>query len=491
MASNTKTNKMRNFLLTVAILLQLSAVAQKNLVQRLDSLTATYEANGFHGVVLVAKGDDVLYEKAYGLANFDKKVKHTPQTLFKTESIGKMFTAVSVLQLVEQKKLRLDQTLAELLPHVNIKKGDSITVHHLLNHTSGVKSPWDHPQWNFKKDYSKAELQQVIEEVPPAFDQPGKEMFYSNSGYVLLSWIIEKVTGMPYDQYFQKNIFDKLQMTATGHLNDTLMPEKNGAQPYKILSSKKYISMNTHIGPKASGAGGWISTPRDLHRFMSALYGNRLLKAETFALMRSANGNTPAHERYRFYGYGIEHFHNTYIPGVDMFGHNGGGAGFSVDAFIDPATGYIVTSCTNLYQNSRAIVANYLSAALDKPLQPVQPLPWVKVYDKIETIGIDAFTADGKTILKDLGLEMNSRTIVMISEAMEEAKDHQTRAKWMTWATTQYPEEIRLLILSAESHSKIGNKEAARKYYEAARTEGTKKNETWIVNLVEERLKTL
>ncbi|MGV3657246.1 MAG: serine hydrolase domain-containing protein [Chitinophagaceae bacterium] len=482
---------MRNLLLTVAILLQLGAVAQENLVQRLDSLTAAYEASGFHGVVLVAKGPKVLYEKAYGLANFDKKIKHTQQTLFKTESVGKMFTAVSILQLVEQKKLRLNQTLKELLPHINIKNSDSITVHHLLNHTSGIKSPWDHPQWSFKKEYSKAELQQVIEELPLAFDKPGKEMFYSNAGYILLSWIIEKVTGMPYDRYFQKNIFDKLQMTATGHLNDTLMPEKNGAQPYKILSSKKYVSMNSHIGPKASGAGGWISTPRDLHRFMSALYGNQLLKAETFAMMRSANGNTPGHERYRFYGYGIEQYHNTWIPGGDMFGHNGGGAGFSVDAFMDPATGYIVTSCTNLYQNSRAIAANYLNAALQKPLQPVQPLPWVKVYDKVEVVGIDTFLADGITNLKELGLDVNPGLLAMIADILQEAGYNEAWAKWTAWAVTQFPDQIRLLILSAESHTKIGNKEAARKYYEAARAEGTKKNETWIVNLVDERLKTL
>jgi len=102
--------------------------------------------------------------------------------------------------------------------------------------------------------------------------------------------------------------------------------------------------MNMHIGPKASGAGGWISTARDLHKFMNGLYSNKLLRPETFAMMRSANGNTPTQERFRFYGYGMEHYHNTYLPGGDMFGHNGGGGGFSIDAFLDPASGYIVTS---------------------------------------------------------------------------------------------------------------------------------------------------
>jgi len=482
---------MRMFTLAAALLLQLCVVAQNNLVQRLDSLTAVYEANGYHGVVLVAKGDKVLYEKAYGLAHFEKKIKHTPQTLFKTESVGKMFTAVAVLQLVEQKKLRLDQTLKELLPHINIKNSDSITVHHLLNHTSGIKSPWDHPKWSFKKDYAKAEMQQVIEEVPPAFDKPGKEMYYSNSGYVLLSWIIEKISGMPYDRYFQKHIFDPLQMKYTGHLNDTIMPEANGAQPYKLLNSKKYVGMNMHIGPKASGAGGWISNPRDLHRFMSALYGNRLLKPETFALMRSGNAPALTQERYRNYAYGIEHFHNTYLPGADMFGHNGGGAGFSVDAFVEPASGYIVTSCTNLYQNSRAITANYLNAALGNALQPVKAQDWVRVYDKIEALGITAFVADGKQHLKDLGLEANPWLLATVADVLQEAEDNTTWASWTAWATTLYPEHTRLLVQSAESHTRIGRKEEARKYYETARALCTKESDAWMKNLIDERLKTL
>ena len=125
------------------LIITLTLHAQTNLQKRFDSLTAAYEQNGYHGVILVAKGNEVLYERGYGMANFEKKIRHTPNTLFKTESVGKMFTAVSILQLVESGQLSLDQTIKELLPESKLKNADKITIHHLLTHTSGMQSPWD------------------------------------------------------------------------------------------------------------------------------------------------------------------------------------------------------------------------------------------------------------------------------------------------------------------------------------------------------------
>jgi CubicO group peptidase (beta-lactamase class C family) len=482
---------MKRFLLLFTLLTGLSALAQTDLTRRLDSLTAAYEANGFHGVILVAKGDKVLYEKGYGLANFDKKIKNTPNTIFKTESVGKMFTATAILQLVESGKLRLDQTVKELLPDLKIKNADKITVNHLLRHTSGLQSPWDHPQWTFKKDFTRAELQKIIEEVPTAFDTPGKEMFYSNSGYVVLSWIVEKVSGQPFDQYYQEHIFSPLHMTATRHLNDTVMPISNGAQPYKILNSKRYLLAGETVGGKASGAGGWISTAHDLYNFMQGLSSGKLIKLQTWEIMRTANHTAPKDSQFRFYAYGLETYHNQLVPGADLFGHNGGGAGFSIDAFVDPVSGYIVTSCTNLFQNSRPIAANYFKAAMGQPLQPVKPLELVKLYDKIEEKGIDAFTANGAAYFKELGIEPRPGLFALLGDIMQEAGDYTTRAKWMEYGGTLYPEESQLLLLRGDSQAKIGNKEAARKLYQTAKEISAKKNEQWLTQIIDEKLKTL
>ena len=171
--ANTASNKlktMKKLLLLQALLFTLWASAQQDLKSRFDSLTKSYEQNGYHGVILVASKDKVLYESGYGYAHFEQKIKHTPETIFKTESVGKMFTATAVLQLVEQKKLSLAQTLKELLPELNVRNNDQITVEQLLKHTSGLQSPWDHPKWQFKKEYTKAELVKIVEEVPLAFD---------------------------------------------------------------------------------------------------------------------------------------------------------------------------------------------------------------------------------------------------------------------------------------------------------------------------------
>jgi CubicO group peptidase (beta-lactamase class C family) len=483
--------KMKALFVLAGAALALNSVAQPVSTARLDSLTSVYEKAGFHGVILVARGDSVLYRDAYGLANFEKKIPHTITTEFKTESVGKMFTAVSILQQVESGRLRLDQTVKELLPELKIPNADKITMHHLLTHTSGMQSPWDHPQWSFKKVYSRPELETIIAEVPPVFDTPGKEMYYSNSGYTVLGWILEKVSGKPFDQYFQEHLFNPLKMTATRHLMDTVMPEKTGAQPYRILNSKKYITMSETLGPKAGAAGGWISTAGDLHRFMAALYGGRLIQPQTWKLMQAANGNAPKQETYRYYAYGLETFANMWLPGATVYGHNGGGAGFSVDAYVEPVSGTIVVSCTNLYQNSRPIAANFFKAVLDKPLMPVSRPPAIALYDKIVEGGIDAFIAGEKEAFKSMGVQPNPGLFAQVSEAMEAADDKDSRVKWMALARNYYPEEGFIYMLSGDSFRGAGNKPEARKMYESARTLAQKKGDQRLLQAAEGKLKEL
>ena len=483
---------MRKLTTALAILtLTLTLQAQSPLQKRLDSLTAAYEENGYHGVILVAKGNEVLYEKGYGLANFDQKIKQTPGTLFKTESVGKMFTAVSILQLVESGQLRLDQTVKELLPQSRLKNADKITVHQLLNHTSGLQSPWDHPKWKFKTTYSPEELTKLIEEVPLAFDQPGKEMYYSNSGYVVLGWILEKKTGLAFDQYFQKHLFTRLGMTHTRHLGDTTMPVATGAQPYRIINTRKYILMDETLGAKAGAAGGWISTAGDLHKFMAALYQHRLIKPQTWEMMRTANGNNPKDSAYRYYAYGLETYINQLIPGVNLYGHNGGGAGFSIDAFVDPATGYIVTSCTNLYQNSRPIMVNYMKAALNQPLKPVNKSVTVQLFDLIDQVGIDSVLANSTAYLQQLNIQLHPGIVVQMGDGFLAIKDHNNWHKWMQYGISLFPKEAFLLLIQGDGYLQLQDKAAALKSYEAAKVLAVANNDARALRAADEKLKAL
>jgi CubicO group peptidase (beta-lactamase class C family) len=482
---------MKRIFAVVALTCSLHTYAQSGLQQRLDSLTTAYEANGFQGVIRIAKGNQLLYEKGYGLANREKNIRNTTATLFKTESVGKMFTAVSVLQLVEQGKLRLQTTVQEILPDLHIKNADKITVHHLLTHTSGLQSPWDDPKWSFKKTYTRAQLQQIIEEVPPAFDSVGKEMYYSNSGFIILAWMVEKVSGQPFDQYYRQHIFQPLHMTYTWHLNDTLMPVKTGAQPYRQLSSKRYIPMNETVGALASGAGGWISTAGDLQLFMTALNSGKLLQPATLKLMRTANQTAPADSMYQFYAYGLETYHNMLLPGVDLYGHNGGGAGFSIDAFADPASGVVITSCTNLYQNSRPIMENYLRAVYGLPLNPVVRPATVRLYDVIEEKGLDYVLAHTDSVFKKLNIMPHPGFVGSMSNVFLEAKDYIQWSKWIDWAQTAMPDEPFLKVVYADGLLQMGKKEEARKSYEAAKQLALQKNDQRALHYAEAKMKSL
>ena len=479
---------MKLFLLLLIITVSIITQAQSPIIKRLDSLTEAYAANGYHGVIRVAKDGNPLYEKGYGLANFEKKIPHSSSTVFKTESVGKMFTAVSILQLVEKGKLRLTQTVKELLPTLPLEKAEQITVHHLLNHTSGLQSPWDHRAYRFKTLYSRQQMEKIVCEVPRAFDSVGKEMYYSNSGYVLLSWIIEKITGEPFDEYFQKHVFSPAGMKNTRHLGDTLMPTINGAQPYRVFSSGKYIRMEQTLGAKAGGAGGWISTAEDLQLFLSALTRGTLLKPQSLEQLRTANGTTPDTKGRRCYAYGLEVYPDALVPGTDIFGHNGGGAGFSVDAFIDVRSGYTVTSCTNLYQNSRPIMENYFRAVLEQPIKKVAAPSTVRFYNEVEEKGLDALMADTATFTR-LGINRSVGFLVQMGDAFFAAKDYTIWEKWMEWTQTQAAGEPMVYFVYADGLLELGRKQEARKHYEHGQELAKMNKDDRALQFVEAKLK--
>lgn len=269
------------------------------------------------------------------------------------------------------------------------------------------------------------------------------------------------------------------------------MPVANGAQPYRFIHSKKYITMDETVGPKASAAGGWISTAGDLHKFTAALYAHQLIKPQTWEMMKTANSTNPKDSSFRYYAYGLETYINQLIPGVNLYGHNGGGAGFSIDAFIDPATGYIIVSCTNLYQNSRPIMVNYLKAALQKPTAPVERAITVRLYDFIEGKGIDGFVANGKEYLKQFHIEPHPGFFAQMGDAFLAAKDYEKWNKWMDFGISLFPKAAYLWVLQGDGKLQMNDKAAAQKAYEIAKTMAAAANEQWLVNVVNEKLQSL
>ncbi len=266
--------------LLLAGVLAASSASAASRQEGLDALLTRYHGlRQFNGTVLVADDKGVVHQKAYGSANFEWQVPHTVDTRFRIGSITKQFTAVVVLQLVAEGKLKLDEKLVTYLPDYRKDTGSRVTLHHLLNHTSGIPSYTGLPGFmqndardaftvsDFVKRFASGDLE----------FEPGSRFRYNNSGYFLLGAIIEKVSGKPYAQVLQERIFDKLGMKHSGY--DTAAPLIAKRASGYMLRPQGYVNAPYLDMSIPYAAGSLYSTVYDLYLWDRALYGNALLPA--------------------------------------------------------------------------------------------------------------------------------------------------------------------------------------------------------------------
>ena len=362
------------------------AVAQDHAAKIQEFLTTAHKYRQFNGSVLVAENGKVIYKGAYGQANMEWNIPNTPDTRFRLGSITKQFTATVILQLVEQGKIKLDAKLSDYLPDYRKDTGEKVTIHHLLTHTSGIPSYTSQPGFfqnvsrnpykvdEFVKKYASGNLE----------FEPGSKYTYNNSGYFLLGAIIERVTGKPYEQVLKQNIFDPLGMKNTGYdHHDTLIPKR--ASGYSKTpdgyTNAAYLDMSI---PYA--AGSLYSTVEDLYLWDQALYTDKVLSAQSKALMYK-----PFLENYA-YGWAITNasFKQNDQP-VPMISHDGGINGFSTTIMRFPNEKNLVV----MLDNTGSEYVNRLGESIGKILynQPYEPpkISIVSVLDKtIAEKGIEA-----------------------------------------------------------------------------------------------------
>ena len=218
-------------IIVIIFLFPLAVFAQKNYDSLLDNyMQAQVAVYDFSGAVLVAQKGKVIYEKAFGMANREWNIPNTVQTKFRIASITKQFTAAAILQLAEQGKLTLDDKLSKYFP--DFPKGDSVTIHMLLNHTSGIKDFFKIPTFTTTVEvlpYSKDSVVAFFKNQPYDFS-PGSQFRYNNSAYFLLGCIIEKVSGQTYSTYLNQNLITKagLQNTSVNELDSILANRASG-----------------------------------------------------------------------------------------------------------------------------------------------------------------------------------------------------------------------------------------------------------------------
>lgn len=299
------------------------------------------DAGEFSGAVLIANGDQVLHEQAFGEADLGHHVANNLDTKFNLGSMNKMFTAVAVGQLVEQGKLSFEDPIGKYLDESWLPRDitDKVLVKHLLTHSSGLGSYFNKQFM----DSSRLRYREVDDYKPLvnsetlAFE-PGTSQAYSNTGFLLLGAIIEKASGENYFDYVRKHIYEPAGMTNSDSYElDTVV--ENLAIGYHRQGGE--LKNNTFLHVVRGGpAGGGYSTVRDLHRFAEAMRKDKLVSAE----MRQTLWTVKPEAKSMTYGYG---FGVNEVAGQQIVGHGGGFPGISSDLSIFVDNGYTIAVMSN------------------------------------------------------------------------------------------------------------------------------------------------
>lgn len=290
-----------------------------------EFVRAQMEARHVPGLsVAVRKNGELVLAKGYGMANLELSVPATEHTVYQLASVSKQFTATAAMMLVEQGKLSLDRQVGEILEGLP-KAWSNVTVRHLLNHTSGIKSYTSVPDFfkSARKDFKKEEIIALVADAPMEF-APGEKWNYNNTGYFLLGMVIEKASGQDYGSFLQEQIFRPLGMS-TARLNDLNEIIPNRAHGYSRRGSK--MVNGEYVSPtQPYSAGALVATVLDLAKWDAALEAGQLLKRSSFDEMWSPT--KLAENKTRDYGYGwaVDTYrtrqriqHGGGIPGFNTF----------------------------------------------------------------------------------------------------------------------------------------------------------------------------
>ena len=334
------------------------ALALNASAQRTSYRSILEESFGGHesgATAMVAKAGKILYQDAIGHANMELGVEMQMDHIFRIGSITKQFTSVAIMQLEEQGKLSIQDPITKYIPDYPTK-GHTITIEHLLTHTSGIRSYTDMESFGsmFRKDMSPTELVDVFKDEPMDFD-PGEKFNYNNSGYILLGVIIEKVSGLTYQEYVQKHLFEPVGMKASyyGSASQVIPNRVAGYQGAKgDYRNADYLSMTL---PYA--AGSLLSTVADLYKWTKAVHAHQLVSAKSLEKAFSPFKLNDGEESDYGYGWTLSKIYDR--PAVE---HGGGINGFLTESIYIPEEELFVAVFSNCNCQSPSPAANKMAA---------------------------------------------------------------------------------------------------------------------------------
>lgn len=316
----------------------------------MDQIVQSYVADRqFMGTVLVARGGQVLFSKGYGSANLEWDIPNAPNTKFRLGSVTKQFTAASILLLEERGKLSVGDAVKKYMPDAPAA-WDKITIFHVLTHTSGIPSFTGFPDFAKLEPFATTptELVARFRDKPLEFE-PGEKWNYSNSGYVLLTYLVEKITGDRYEKFVRDNVFTPLGMKDSGYdSNSAVIPHR--ASGY--VSGKDGFENAGFVHMSVpQGAGALYSTTEDLLKWEQGLFGGKLIQAASLEKMTKPFKND--------YAFGLQ---VDTIGGRKAIEHGGGIEGFNTELAYYPDDKLTVVVLGNVNGQAPMEIAGKLAA---------------------------------------------------------------------------------------------------------------------------------
>ena len=423
-----------------------------------DLLTEALSKQVFSGNVLVAKDNTVVYEKSTGKADIPNNIANTATTSFQIGSITKLFTEILVLQLVEQKKIGLSDKLGKYIDGFSKEIAENVTIEQLMQHTSGLGdyTQGDDFMQTHQSIQSVSDILPLIRKKPLLFE-PGTGKQYSNSGYVILSAIIEKITGRSYGAFLKEKIFDVLGMDHSG-FNAYTKDVPGKAKGY-LSNQMGPLEDNLRMHVVGAGDGGIYSTTGDMWKFMNSFISNNKLLSDENKLRIL---NTPL-------------FPVTYASWNEFQQKGklllaGGAPGISAVIGFNMEKKYSLIVLSNYDERTAEEMTQRINAVMnDRQPAPFQLPPSKFIYTLLKEKGPQYFLANYKKELTDAHVSLeDDMNLLYAGEQLLQEKNADAAIALYTVYTTEFPNIIVAWNDMGDAYLMKGDKEQAKKCFTQA-----------------------
>tara|TARA_R110002020_G_scaffold164412_4_gene351080 strand:- start:17358 stop:18836 length:1479 start_codon:yes stop_codon:yes gene_type:complete len=478
--------------ITFSTISAFSQNTNKELINKIDSYLESSVTNGFSGAVLVSKRGEIILSKGYGWADRENKIPNSPSTVFNIGSVTKQFTASAILKLVEQGKIKTSDKISSYFTQTPIDKRD-ITIHQLLTHTSGVSNRTG----GFR--YDEASKEQFLKEFfeSELHSKPGKKYQYANANYIMLTVILELVSGQTYSSFLKEHLFEPAQMKSTGYKSINFSTERLAHGYYYNIDGEKWADWGTtqqHLPYNnehwySIGKGDIHSTIEDLYKWHNALKNNVVLTKKTRKIQETAYvAENDKMTSYYGYGWAISHSNRD----TKIVAHNGSNGLYFADfvRFIDDDV--VVIYITNVFLGSES---EYVAIEIGKMIfntnytaAPISKNSYQLIHEFMKTNPSTNAEKLLDFLKKELKIEFNDHAILnRIGYSRLKKEDQSGWALELFKLNVKlFPEDGNLWDSLGEAYLKYNQKEKAIKSYTTAVELGSEGSKKALKNLLTE-----